>query len=655
MSLLLSEILSALQEYPQLFELISLDTVIKFIDLACLTKPILELRKSIYTDGALLTLPKNVHEFLKLCLDPHPSELPDDVFKLLWEVFREKIWDTPYNDALVERLAPQYLSYFLQYGPAYGLAFYTLVPPTKTCLDPACREEVRGKSKASRKKELLEAYPVPITVFTQDYGSIPGYSYSTYCRCCNTRYYPNYYVHDKAQWCTFYQEAPSLLQAAEHVYIDVRTCQLFTSMMIRSWTSATNCARIYNEGMKHEKFKSMLPAKYSKRLKLDTETVWNSLLLFWLLEDHLKTKTPLKLHHDATSQAYRLQPALKARNKSMVGPGHPDWNHACDLCCSVGPRRDGTIGAIRSVVVDGITIGHPCCDIHDCKEPLASNQDRYCPPHLLVWKDRCAVVGCKSNSDEGFCTCSIQEHRAFETWLNVENKAMFQLHQRLKRLGVSQPDDPHSLDSAVDDAELGIMGTRQHIEDGFEVDQETICNGKPSGELCVASCGVIIGRATFYGSEAPNGVRLFLKGLFPEKASLPGVIWHDNNCKVLAMLENDPEDKAFFEQCAFPVDVFHFKSKHKEGDSFCNANCNPANWPELRNGNKWRFNSSAAEQTNVWFGGYQAIMCEMEVTRYEFFLDEMIKCRNRLIIDELEGKSKDPYCIPCEVLLGDSD
>lgn len=27
-------------------------------------------------------------------------------------------------------------------------------------------------------------------------------------------------------------------------------------------------------------------------------------------------------------------------------------------------------------------------------------------------------------------------------------------------------------------------------------------------QLCVGSCGVIIGRATFYGSEAPNGVRV---------------------------------------------------------------------------------------------------------------------------------------------------
>jgi hypothetical protein len=56
------------------------------------------------------------------------------------------------------------------------------------------------------------------------------------------------------------------------------------------------------------------------------------------------------------------------------------------------------------------------------------------------------------------------------------------------------------------------------------LDKDGVCDGKPeegnktlcarSGrkwmyneELCVASCGVILGRATFYGSEAPNGVK----------------------------------------------------------------------------------------------------------------------------------------------------
>jgi hypothetical protein len=54
----------------------------------------------------------------------------------------------------------------------------------------------------------------------------------------------------------------------------------------------------------------------------------------------------------------------------------------------------------------------------------------------------------------------------------------------------------------------------------------------------------------------------------------------------------------------------------------------------------------------VWFGGYQAIVQEMQVDIYEFFLDEMIKHRNRLIIQDLQQRMKWPYSIPREVLLG---
>lgn len=106
-------------------------------------------------------------------------------------------------------------------------------------------------------------------------------------------------------------------------------------------------------------------------------------------------------------------------------------------------------------------------------------------------------------------------------------------------------------------------------------------------------------------------------GLFPTQDSLPGVIWHDNNCQIVGMLRNDPDEylRTYFDNCALPVDVFHFKSKHKEGDVNCSKYCNPALWPQLMNedGKSWRFNSSAAEQANAWFGGYQAIVREMQV------------------------------------------
>jgi len=142
--------------------------------------------------------------------------------------------------------------------------------------------------------------------------------------------------------------------------------------------------------------------------------------------------------------------------------------------------------------------------------------------------------------------------------------------------------------------------------------------------------------------------------LFPTQASLPEVIWHDNNCRIKAMLNNDldPHLKHYFDRCALPVDVFHFKSKHKASDDFCNQNCNAALWSELQTPDgKWRFNSSAAEQANAWIKGYQSVVREMEVERYDFFLDEMIRRRNRHLVKELLRKEKAPYSIPREELL----
>lgn len=141
---------------------------------------------------------------------------------------------------------------------------------------------------------------------------------------------------------------------------------------------------------------------------------------------------------------------------------------------------------------------------------------------------------------------------------------------------------------------------------------------------------------------------------FPTKSSLPDVLWFDNNCQVSAMLRADPDPfrRDYFEHCALPVDVFHFKTKHKEDDIQCGLYCNPYRWPELRTEDgEWRFNSSVAEQTNVWFGKFHAIVREMQVDRYNFFLDEMIQRRNRTLVSRLRTQKSNPDRIPREELL----
>lgn len=127
--------------------------------------------------------------------------------------------------------------------------------------------------------------------------------------------------------------------------------------------------------------------------------------------------------------------------------------------------------------------------------------------------------------------------------------------------------------------------------------------------------------------------QIFLKEVFLVEGTAPEVLFYDNNCN-LARSVKGKGDK-FWEKMGLPVDVFHFECKHKQSDLYCQSHCNPYNFPELVEGKKWVFNSSVAEQTNAWFGGYHSICREMLVDRYNFFLDEMVMRKNRLMIEKL--------------------
>ncbi len=100
-----------------------------------------------------------------------------------------------------------------------------------------------------------------------------------------------------------------------------------------------------------------------------------------------------------------------------------------------------------------------------------------------------------------------------------------------------------------------------------------------------------------------------------------------------------------------PVDVFHANTKHSDRDEFCVDNCNPALFPELYNeANEWKFNSSACEQVNVWFGQFLPIVREMTEIHYNFFLDEMISIYNSYREQVLRTRGLRPRLVPVEEL-----
>ncbi|KAI0360950.1 hypothetical protein OH77DRAFT_1392352 [Trametes cingulata] len=538
-------------------------------------------------------------------------------------------------------------------------------------------------------KELKEPLSYEAVVFTRDLGPLPAKVVSLYCRGCKSRYYHNYYVHADASTRTYYGDVlPKFIQITQHYFIAREVCEMFATLMNISWTSATNCAKFYNLSLVKHEVEELLPAGWKFTRMLTAEHVWDAFFTYSMLLDHQERGTILHLAHNAPTHSERLRPALQARNALMVGPGQEQWAHACDLCCWVHTDQNGTMSAVRSVVTDGVAIGHPCCGVHDCKKPLIRSKGaRYCAEHSANER-KCSVVDCSVQAQSGFKTCGMPAHRAMDETYHLKNSAMFQLQARLQRLSAAQHGktlvpDILDLPSATTSATLsstshsnGAQAGRTECTSGdSELEPppaEAVCEEKSAKgnrrltalfgrrrthneELCVTSCGVILGRATFFGSEAINGVVAFWKRLFPTRTSLPQVQWHDQNCRVWAFLNNsDSDTREYFADVALPVDVFHFKCKHKESDIVCGTHCNPYIWPELRTENgRWRFNSSAAEQCNVWIGKFQAIVREMDVDRYNFFLDEMVKRRNRLTVAELRRQGHNPYLIPRSTLLSD--
>lgn len=63
-------------------------------------------------------------------------------------------------------------------------------------------------------------------------------------------------------------------------------------------------------------------------------------------------------------------------------------------------------------------------------------------------------------------------------------------------------------------------------------------------------------------------------------------------------------------------------------------------------GKSWAFNTSVAEQSNGWINGYTSMCREMQAVKYNFFLDEMIRLRNIIVVARLVAQGHNPRHAP---------
>ncbi|KAG2037617.1 hypothetical protein BDR03DRAFT_1050033 [Suillus americanus] len=468
---------------------------------------------------------------------------------------------------------------------------------------------------------LKKAEQRNVVLFTLAHGPCAARSVHLYCADCQIDYHHNYTVSGGIR--TYYDEQPKTIQVMDHVFMEKDVVELFKMAMDVSWTSATNCARLYNMCLSQGK---CAPDSYLVKFEITGDHVWDAFVITTLLEDCKRCMCSLTVPQTGNQQDQFMQ-AMIDRNRCIQLYGFEDVRqHYCNRCTRMYANDQGvTTHKVSVVVVDGVTVGHPCCVVRNCHTPLSNNHHRFCPAHSS-YNGMCSIIGCNLPVVPGRRTCLTPDHKHVEGTDELCGQSRFQLQEHFAHARVAHPNDTISQDVEI---------STPHPPDAEE---EYKLN--EMGTLALP-----LSTVTFFRAEGVASVVQFIKNVYAGNDSMtPDHIFFDNNCTLSKMVKDDP----FFEGIGLSVDVFYFNCKHSESNTYCQANCNPVDYLELLgdNGKGWRFNSSVAEQTNGWFGGYHSICHEMLAHKFNFFCDELILRRNRRTKHRLRQEGHNPRTWP---------
>ncbi|KAJ7602958.1 hypothetical protein DFH06DRAFT_1257773 [Mycena polygramma] len=268
----MDEVLAFLSQVPGLKESIGMDKATAFVRLASRLKDEIVLAQPSTYDPSTAPseLPEHVRSFLG-----EATDMPDEFVSGCWSAFSQTIWTHEEDGSSSGKDAKMFREFGLDhllslcedsYLSQRRVCFF---PPSKCCTTPGCMNTNLLRDKDGLKKVVL---------FTLSDGACATYAGNLRCSSCRTNYYNNYSVCDGIR--TYYPGVPDAIQVAEHHYVEREVLSLFIGLMLISWTSATNAARVYDTCLSKPETRPDHPDWPPERsFKLRTEHVWDGFLL----------------------------------------------------------------------------------------------------------------------------------------------------------------------------------------------------------------------------------------------------------------------------------------------------------------------------------------------------------------------------------------
>ncbi|KAH9817679.1 hypothetical protein DFH28DRAFT_962667 [Melampsora americana] len=368
----------------------------------------------------------------------------------------------------------------------------------------------------------------------------------------------------------------------------------------------------------------------------------------------------------------RFDSAIETHLDQLLLEGSRYRDHYCSSCVQI--VQDGVDSEdgqqhyrlIRAVVTDGLTIGHWRCSATTqqlqrlaaisgqpppegpCTQRLENINDRFCPDHFESLGGQCKAQPCHEKARPNLDTCANPDH--ILAWKNFTNriKGNFSLTAILNRPGSKLHSDP-TVHLNANTAEFSDLESLRHADESQRAHEsardggESQAAGKYSlsrmrthnDQTIVATCGIVLARKTFYNAKSVSAVRASLEETFPQ--GMPEVVFYNNACRLTEHIYTGNSDSSAFSRTVIPVDPFHHCS-HADTDQFCKMFTDPHLFPDIQEDGRWIFNASAAELTNIWYGGFASMCRNMGSLMYNFFLEEMVELRNAWLTKRLSNR-----------------